>query len=211
MVLRGLCRSLLLLALTMDAAMALDFLPSDHGLRYVGRAGIVPVTVEVTLHERPGGVLEYVEWVTPRSWASWLRSPTYSRARLRFQNDVLELIDVDTGDGARPPPEGPVDHVLDRLSIRLRARADIARGLVHAEYTVWNGDHAHETWTLDVSGTETVQTPDGSYDTLRFRLGSDSQWIEGWSAPLLVFHFVKIDSWRDGKKTAELGLDDKQL
>lgn len=211
MVLRGLCRSLVLLALTMNAAMARDFLPSDHGLRYVGRVGIVPVSVEVTLRERPGGVLEYVEWVTPRSWAKWLRSPSFSRARLRFQDDALELIDVDTGDGAQPPPSGPVNNALDALSIRLRARADIARGLMHAEYTVWNGGQAHETWTLEVSGAETVQTPDGHYDTLKFRLGSDTQWIEGWSAPLLVFHFVKIDSWRDGEKTAELSLDDKQL
>lgn len=211
MVLRGLCSPLVLLALTLNTAMARDFLPSDHGLRYVGRVGIVPVTVEVTLRQRPGGVLEYVEWVTPRSWAKWLRSPTVSRVRLRFEDDALELIDVDTGDGAQPPPSGPADDALDTLSIRMRARADIARGLVHAEYAVWNGGHAHETWTLDVTGPETVQTPDGPYDALRFRLGSDTQWIEGWSAPLLVFHFVKIDSWQDGKKTAELDLDDKQL
>lgn len=211
MVLRGLCRPLVLLALTMNAAMARDFLPSDHGLRYVGRIGIVPVTVEVTIRERPDGVLEYVEWVTPRTWAKWLRSPSFSRARLRFQDDVLELIDVDTGDGAQPLPSGPANDALDALSIRLRARADIARGLMHAEYTVWDGGHAHETWTLEVSGAETVQTPDGPYDALKFRLGSDTQWIEGWSAPLLVFHFVKMDSWRDDKKTAELSLDDKQL
>lgn len=211
MVLRGLCWPVLLLALMMNAAMARDFLPADHGLRYVGSIGIVPVTVEVTLRERPGGVLEYVEWVKPRNWAKWLRRPSVSRARLRFADDALELIDVDTGEGAQPPPVEPDNDALDALSIRLRARADIARGLVHAEYAVWNGDHAHETWTLDVTGPETVQTPDGPYDTLKFRLGSDTEWIEGWSAPLLVFHFVKIDSWRGGRKTAELSLDDKHL
>jgi hypothetical protein len=56
-----------------------------------------------------------------------------------------------------------------------------------------------------------VQTPNGAYQSLKFRLGSDTDWIDGWSAPLLVFHFVKIDTWRGGKKVGELRLDDKQL
>ena len=36
---------------------------AEHSLRYVGWLGWKPVTVEVTLRERPGGVYEYREWI----------------------------------------------------------------------------------------------------------------------------------------------------
>jgi hypothetical protein len=211
MVLRRVCWLVLLFAASMHVATAGDFMPLDHGLRYVGRDGIIPVTVEVTLRQRPDGAYEYAQWAAPRSWASWFGRTTVLRSRLQFRDDLLVALEFDDGRGAQPPPAGLAPGTLDVLAVRLRARADIARGLKHAEYTVWTGDDASETWTLEVNGSETVQTPDGAYQSLKFRLGSATEWIEGWSAPLLVFHFVRIDTWRDGKKVGELGLDDKQL
>ena len=211
MVLRRLCWLMAMLAASASVAIARDFMPLDHGLRYVGRDGIIPVSVEVTLRQRPDGAYEYVHWVSPRSWAGWFGRTSVLRSRLRFQDDLLMSIELDDGQGARQPPADLAAGTLDFFSVRLRARADIAQGLKHAEYTVWNGGDARETWTLEVTGTETVQTPNGAYQSLKFRLGSDTDWIEGWSAPLLVFHFVKIDTWRGGKKVGELRLDDKQL
>lgn len=192
-------------------ATAADLLPLDHSLRYVGREGRTPVVVEVTLRERPGGDLEYVQWITPTGWGAWFSEPAATRSRLQYREETLVTIEVDHGLGAEKPPADLSAGALDALSVRLRARADIARGVKRAEYTVWNGGDGLEKWTLEVGDPATAQTPDGSYEALKFRLGSDSQWIEGWSAPLLVFHFVRIESWRDGKKTGELELDDKQL
>jgi hypothetical protein len=200
------------IALAPGAVFAYDFLPQDHGLRYLGRDGWTPVTVEITLRERPDQIFEYVEWVTPRSWGSWLGvESTSTRARLEYREDWLVVLDVNDGDGAKPPPEDLAPGALDALSVRLRARGDIARGVRSAEYMVWNGGPAAETWMLEVNGRETAQTPNGPYESLKFRLGSDTDWIVGWSAPLLMFHFAKIEIWQDGRKVSDLSLDDKQL
>lgn len=193
------------------AVMASDFLPQDHGLRYTGREGRTPVTVEITLRERLGGRFEYTRWVTPRRWGSWFREPARTQTRLQYRDDLLTTLDFSENEVLLTLPPGLPPGTLDALSIRLRARGDIARGVRQAEYTVWNGGDDIETWTLAVSGAETVATPDGRYESLRFRLGSEHQWIEGWSTPLLLFHFVKIVSWQDGRQTGELLLDDKQL
>lgn len=201
----------LALALVAAAGLADDLLPLEHSLRYVGRDGRTPVVVEITLRERLDGELEYVEWVTPTEWGAWFKEPAATRCRLLYRDGNLATVDVDHGLGAQRPPSDVSTGALDALSVRLRARADIARGLDHAEYTVWNGGEALEKWTLEVSGPDSVATPDGRYEALRFRLGSDSEWFEGWSAPLLVFHFVRIEHWRDGKMVSELSLDDKQL
>lgn len=208
---RWLRQLFLALALVAVGGLADDLLPLDHSLRYVGRDGRTPVVVEVTLRERPGGDLEYVQWVTPTQWGAWFREPAVTRCRLRYRDGTLATIDVDDGLGAKRPPSDLSAGALDALAVRLRARADIARGLKHAEYTVWNGGEGLETWTLAVAGPDSVETPDGRYEALKFRLGSEYDWIEGWSAPLLVFHFVRIEHWRDGKKVSELSLDDKQL
>ncbi len=199
------------LALVAVAGLADDLLPLDHSLRYVGRDGRTPVVVEITLRERLGGELEYVQWLTPTQWGAWFKEPTVTRCRLQYRDNTLVTVDVDQGRGAKRPPSDLSAGALDALAVRLRARADIARGLKQAEYTVWNGGDGLEKWTLEVSGPDSVETPDGRYEALRFRLGSDTEWIEGWSAPLLVFHFVRIEHWRDGKKVSELALDDKQL
>jgi hypothetical protein len=192
-------------------ASAADFVPKDHGLRYLGKEGRTPVVVEITLSERLDGTFDYTQWTGPRSWGAWFNEPKTIRARLRYTGELLAAEEVDTGDGAATPPPGLPPGTLDPLSVRLRARGDIARGLKIAEYQVWNGGDRTERWTLAVSGAETVTTPNGNYQALKFRLGSESEWIDGWSAPLLTFHFVKIDTWRDGRKLSELSLDDKQL
>lgn len=202
---------LLFLVLACCPAAASDFLPRQHGLRYVGHEGVTPVTVELTLTRRPDGSYEYVEWVAPRSWASWFRRAAVTRSRLGYQGELLVPLGVDSGSGVERPPAELAPGALDVLSVRLRARGDIARGLRHAEYLVWTGGDRLESWTLEVNGAATVETPDGSYDCLRFRLGSDTEWLEGWSSPLLVFHFAKLERWRDGRKTGALLLDDKQL
>jgi hypothetical protein len=210
MVLRRLCWLMVALLVASSGAIARDFLPAEHGLRYSGRDGVTPVTVEVTLRTRLDGEFEYVQWTSPRSWATWFARPRRTLSRLRFRDEVLVPLGTDDGQGLLPPPENLAAGALDALGIRLRARADIARGLRSAEYTVWNGEH-QETWFLEVMGDEIVKTPDGPYQSLKFRLGTEAEWLEGWSAPLLVFHFVKLVQWRDGKKVSELHLDDKQL
>jgi hypothetical protein len=211
MVLRKVCWLMPLLFLASNPSVARDFLPGDHGLRYVGRDGVRPVTVEVTFRTLLEGECEYVEWMMPRGWASWFGRPQRTLSRLRFRDDLLVLLGVDSGAGLLAPPSDLAAGALDALGVRLRARADIARGLRQAEYAVWRGGEAHETWILEVTGEETIETPDGPYQALKFRLGSKSEWIEGWSAPLLIFHFVKLVHWHDGKKISELRLDDKQL
>lgn len=211
MVLRRLCWLVAVLAASTGGAAARDFLPLEHGLRYVGREGMTPVTVEVTLNERPDGDFDYVQWVMPRGWATWFVRPATTKARLRYRDERLVSLGLEDPDGMRSPPANLAPDCLDKLAIRLRARADIAQGVRRAEYTVWGEGDLQEAWILEVSGAESVQTPDGLYQALKFRLGSDTEWIEGWSAPLLIFHFVKIVHWRDGKKITELRLDDKQL
>lgn len=209
---RALLPILLMFAVPLGAGEARDFLPQDHGLRYVGHEGSAAVTVEITLRERLDGELEYVRWVTPRGWTSWFRKASRSGALLAFRDDRLQPLGYDPGTGEyRPPPAELEPGALDELGVRLRARADIARGLREARYRVWRDDDRLETWTLTVTGTDTVETPDGRYTCLKFRLGSESEWLEGWSAPLLVFHFVKLEHWRDGKRLSALLLDDKQL
>jgi hypothetical protein len=213
MVLRGVCSlvALLLAVAVAGPVQGRDLRPVDHGLRYVGHEGRLPVTVEVTLRERADGEFEYVRWVTPRSWASWLGRAKATRSQLQFRNDLLVPVACEGPHGVRTPPPDLAPGVIDALAVRLRARADIARGARRVEYSVWTGGEVLETWILEVSGAETVRTPDGNYETLKFRLGSGTEWIEGWSAPLLVFHFVKIVHWRDGKKIGTFELDDKQL
>lgn len=206
--LRRLSPALLLLA---AGGLADDLLPLEHSLRYVGRDGRIPVVVEITLREGLGGELDYVQWVTPTDWGAWFREPAVTRCRLLYRDETLATIDVDRGRGAMRPPSDLSAGTLDALAVRLRARADIARGLKRAEYAVWNGGDGLQKWTLEVAGQESVDTPDGRYETLRFRLGSADEWIEGWAAPLLVFHFVRIEHWRGGEKIGELDLDDKQL
>lgn len=199
------------LVLVAAAGLTDDLLPLDHSLRYVGREGRTPVVVEITLRERLGGEFEYVQWVMPAEWGAWFKEPAATRCRLLYRDGTLVTVNVDQGLGLKRPPSDLSAGALDALAVRLRARADIARGLKHAEYTVWNGGDSLEKWTLEVSGRDSVDTPDGRYEALKFRLGTEREWIEGWSAPLLVFHFVRIEHWRDGKKVSELSLDDKQL
>lgn len=190
---------------------AADLMPLDHGLRYVGHEGLKPVKVEVTLRERMEGGYDYVQWVMPRGWASWFGRSTRTHSSLAWQDESLKPMAFDAGRGAQAPPAGLRAGSLDELAVRLRVRADIARGKRQADYPVWRADGREETWTLTVKDTETVQTPDGSYTCLRFRLGTDEEWLEGWSAPLLVFHFVKLEHWRDGRMVGSLSLDEKQL
>lgn len=211
MVVRTLYACLLVLASAARAAAGQDFVPQEHGLRYVGHEGRMPVTVEVTLREGTDGIFEYVQWVTPRSWASWFWRPVRLRSTLAYRDELLVPREFDAGDVAEHPPAGLPSGALDSLGVRLRARTDIARGLKSAEYVVWRGGETYEPWLLQVTGAETVKTHDGSYETLKFRLGSETEWIDGWSAPLLVFHFVKLVSWRDGRKISEVALEDKQF
>ena len=192
-------------------ATAQDYLPRDHGLKYAGREGMRPVKVEITLREQPDGVLEYVEWTMPQGWARWFTRATVRRARLAFADGRLSVLDFDSGDGRKAPPATLPTAALDEFSVLLRVRADIVRGLRSADYTVWRADGATETWTLEVGQPGTVETPDGTYQALPFRLGTDSEWLTGWSAPLLVFHFVQLERWRDGRKIGVLRLEDKQL
>jgi len=198
------------LALAMGAlpAIAADLLPIEHSLRYVGTDDGRPVIVEITLREKPGGELEYARWVAPRDDASG--EPAMTTVRLAYRDEVLVPVGIDRGTGMRTPPPDLAPGMLDALSVRLRARADIARGLRRAEYQVWNGS-SRESWRLEVSGAEKIPTPDANYECLKFRLGSDREWIEGWSAPLLLFHFVRIDEWREGRRIGTLALEAKQL
>jgi hypothetical protein len=206
-----------LAALLASAAMAappVDYLPGDHGLRYVGREGRLPVIVEITLVERPGQAIEYMRWEGPRSWATLFSDDTKTlRTRLEYRDGLLVPVSYDDGNGQgeQKPPRNLTRGTLDEFSVRLRARADVVRGVQNAEYTVWRGGDTVETWKLNVLNRETVKTPDGEYECFKLRLGNDAEWIEAWSAPLLLFHFVKIDRWRNGEKIAELRLDDKQL
>jgi hypothetical protein len=202
---------LALFATAVVAAEPRDYPPGDHGLRYIGHEGRYPVTVEITLRDRPDGAIEYVRWVTPSSWASWFKDPTTLRTRLAYRDDLLVPLGFDDGTGEQTPPGNLQRGALDEFSVRLRARSDIVRGVQEAEYAVWRGGDTVETWRLEVIDREIVETPDGRYECFRVRLGNDVEWIEAWSAPLLLFHFVKIDSWRDGRKVLALRLDDKQL
>jgi hypothetical protein len=201
----------LLLAGLATVGATQDFLPLDHGLKYVGREGLRAVKVEITLQARPGGILEYMEWTMPQGWARWFTRAHVRRARLAFAGARLSVVDFDPGRGPLEPPASLPAATLDELSVRLRARADIARGLRRAEYSVWRADGAVETWIMEVGQPGSVETPDGTYQALPFRLGTDTDWLQGWSAPLLVFHFVQLERWRDGRKVSELRLEDKQL
>lgn len=203
------CLALLLCA--WSGAFAQDFLPLDHGLAYSGTAGIRPVRVEVTLRTQLDGTLEYVEWLAPTGWARWLTRSRVRRATLAYVDEQLRPLGFDPGDGMLTPPADLPPRALDELSVRLRARADIARGLRSAEYPVWRADGAVEQWTLTVGAAETVVTPDGRYQALRFRLGTAEEWLEGWSVPLLVFHFARLEHWRDGRQVGELVLEAKEL
>lgn len=204
-------RYLALLLLACGAVPAQDLYPLDHGLAYTGTAGIRPVRVEITLREQLDGTLEYVEWVIPAGWARWLSRTKARRATLAYADEMLRPVSFDAGDGAEHPPANLPPGALDELSVRLRARADIARGLRTATYSVWRADGTVEPWTLELGAAETVTTPDGNYQALRFRLGSPHEWLEGWAAPLLVFHFVRLEHWRDGKRISELALVEKEL
>jgi len=198
----------LVLTASAPAAAAMDLLPQEHGLRYTGREGDTPVSVEITLRERPQGELDYVRWATPTGWRGFFGEPAVTRVRLRYVDERLELVGFVEDKELRPLDLAP--GTLDSLGIRLRVRSDLARGTETATYDVWHKGRL-EKWVLQVAGPERVATPDGTYDALRFRLGTESDWIEGWSVPLLLFHFARIERWEAGRKVAELGLADKQL
>jgi len=194
-------------------AAAMDLLPQEHGLRYAGRENGTPVTVEITLRERRDGGLDYVRWATPTGWRGWFGEPTVIRVRYRYEDERLELSGFVEHDVLRSPdiaPDKMPPGTLDSLGTRLRARADLARGTETATYDVWHEGRL-EKWILKVAGPERVTTPDGTYEALRFRLGTERHWIEGWSVPLLLFHFARIERWEDGRKVAELALSDKEL
>jgi hypothetical protein len=203
----------LFLLLLAPAAVAAerDLRPLDHGLRYVGKQGLTPVTVEITLRELPGGSLEYIRWVGPRGWAGWLSNPYSARTTLAYRDERLVTLSYEDKAGRKAPPADAAPGLLDELAVFLRARADIARGARQAEYLVWRADGSQEPWSLTVSGPAEAETPNGTYQCLRFRLGDDDEWVEGCSAPLLVFHFVTLVHWREGRKVSELRLEEKQL
>lgn len=204
-------RYLALLILAWTGAAGQDLYPLDHGLAYEGTDGIRPVRVEITLRQQRDGTLEYAEWVMPTGWARWLTRSRVRRAMLAYADETLRPRSLDTGGEAAAPPADLPPGALDELSVRLRARADIARGLRTATYPVWRADGTIEQWTLELGAAETVSTPDGNYQALRFRLGTGQEWLEGWSAPLLVFHFVRLEFWRDGERIGELALVAKEL
>lgn len=205
--------TVLFLLLLVPAAYAAerDFLPLDHGLRYVGREGLTPVTVEITLRERPEGSLEYLRWVAPRSWASWLGNPSSTRSTLAYRDERLVTLSYEDRGTRKTLPLDAAPGLIDELAVFLRARADIARGLQQADYLVWRADDTQQHWKLTVSGPTIEETPNGKYQCLKFRLGQQDEWVEGCSAPLLVFHFVTLEHWRAGRKVSELRLEEKQL
>lgn len=204
-------RYLALLLLAWSGAFAQDFFPLDHGLGYIGKDGGRPVRVEITLREQLDGTLEYVEWTIPRSWARWVTGTRVRRATLAYVDEQLLPLAFDAGDGAVAAPADLPPGTLDELSVRLRARTDIAQGRRSAEYSVWRADGTVERWTLELGEADTIATPDGNYQALRFRLGTADEWLEGWSVPLLVFHFARLELWREGERVSALALEEKEL
>ena len=94
-------------------ASAADFVPKDHGLRYLGKEGRTPVVVEITLSERLDGTFDYVQLTGPRSWGAWFNEPKTVRAHLRYKDELLVAEEVDAGDGAAAPPSGLPPGTLD--------------------------------------------------------------------------------------------------
>ena len=191
-------------------APAAAALHAEHSLRYVGWLGWKPVTVEVTLRARPGDLFEYREWVAPRWWAAILGDPEARQTTLRAAGTDLQPVAHENGTGSTSLAELEPG-VVDLLSVRLEARADLARGRSEARYRVWQEDGRIETWTLELTGTDEVDTPDGRYQALTFRLGNGVHWIRGWSAPLLAFHFVRLEFWEEGSRVGSLDLAGREL
>jgi len=201
----------LLLLLALVSADAAGALHAEHSLRYSGWMGFTPVTVEVTLRKRDAGLYEYREWIAPRWWAAALGDPTARRTLMRIDGANFRPVAHEPGEGDPADLENLEDDAFDLLSVRLEARADIAAGRDGALYRVWQDDGTMETWTLELTGTAEIQTPDARYQALTFRLGNTEHWIAGWSAPLLAFHFVRLEFWEDGDRRASLDLEAKEL
>jgi len=191
-------------------ASALAALHAEHSLRYVGWVGWKPVTVEITLRERAGGLYEYREWTAPRWWAALLGDPVARQTTLRAAGSDFRPVAHENG-----ATTSPLDHlepdVVVFLSVRLEARADLAADRHGARYQVWQEDGRVEDWTLELTGTGEVDTPDGRYQCVTFRLGNDARWIRGWSAPLLAFHFVRLEFWEEGRRVGSLDLESREL
>jgi len=201
------------LAAVISAALApaaFAALHAEHALRYAGWLGWKPVTVEVTLRQRPGEIYEYREWTSPRWWAAFLGDPVARQTILRVEGAQMRPVSHDDGVGSTPL-DGLEADVLDFLSVRLQARADLAAGRSPVEYRVWLEDGRIENWRLEFTGTGEVDTPDGRYQCLTFRLGNESRWLEGWSAPLLAFHFVRLEFWEQGSRVGSLELEAREL
>lgn len=191
-----------------DAAAALH---AEHSLRYAGWMGLKPVTVEITLRKRDAGLYEYREWVSPQWWAAILGDATARRTLMRIDGANFRPVTYEAAEGNTADLESLEDGAFDLLSVRLEARADIAAGRDGARYRVWQDDGTIETWTLELTGEAEIETPDARYQALTFRLGNDEHWISGWSAPLLAFHFVRLEFWEDGDRRASLDLEAKEL
>ncbi len=199
----------LLLALAHQPAAAV--LHAEHSLRYLGWIGMKPVTVEVTLRARPGDLYEYREWVAPRWWAGFFGEPEMHETMLRAKDADLRPVTHLSWSGDETDLGGLPADVVDLLLVRLEARADIAAGTRRADYAVWQEDGSVETWRLEVTGDETVETPDARYRALTFRLGNEEHSIRGWSAPLLAFHFVRLEFWEGDERVGVLELSEKEL
>lgn len=195
----------------LGAGPAHAVLHAEHALRYTGWMGWTPVTVEVTLRERPGNLYEYREWEAPRWWATVLGSPEARQTMMRVAGSDFRPVSYEAPDGTVSLLDDLEPDVFDPLGVRLEARADLAAGRREAAYRVWQPDGSIETWRLEVTGDEVVETPDARYRALTFRLGNDAHWIRGWSAPLVVFHFVKLEFWEADKRVGLLELEVKEL
>jgi len=191
-------------------ATAAAALHAEHSLRYVGWLGWKPVTVEVTLRKRAGDLFEYREWVAPRWWAALLGDPVARQTTLRAAGSDFRPVAHQNGTGTSSLEHLEPD-VVDLLAVRLEARADLAAGRSGVRYRVWQEDGRIETWTLERTGTGEVDTPDGRYQCLTFRLGNDARWIRGWSAPLLAFHFVRLEFWEEDRRIGSLDLESREL
>ncbi|MEJ2515194.1 MAG: hypothetical protein P8080_02905 [Gammaproteobacteria bacterium] len=198
-----------LLALACQPAGAV--LHAEHSLRYLGWMGLKPVTVEITLRARPRDMFEYREWIAPRWWAGFFGEPEMHETMLRAEDSDFRPVIHTSWSGEAVDLQTLPDEVVDLLLVRLEARADIASGVRQADYAVWQDDGTIETWRLEVTGDETVETPDARYRALTFELGNKDHSIRGWSAPLLAFHFVRLEFWEGQDRVGVLELAEKEL
>ena len=84
---------------------------------------------------------------------------------------------------------------VDLLSVRLEARADLASGRSGRDYRVWLEDGRIETWTLELTGTGEVTTPDGRYQCLTFRLGNETRVEDGVVSRVVVRLPDRLRPW----------------